>query len=349
MSDSEDANSRRAARPSTPPFRGPAGPASRPPLTPPAPASGKVPGATPGPGGSRTPVAPFAVPPAGSRGRPATPGRDARKPAPTPSENASGTRAVTPPAGETVPEMPTRPRTPTDSEAAAIPSYGSAPPPSIAATLKSISEFTIVEEPAQADAASPSGEGGRYEPPAVSLRAGELPAEAATSDDVRATAPGHDARWVPAPSHDADTGAGPVEGEAAGEEPLYDNPATELDAVLSAPPFEADHLFDPPARSERGGPPATEGAEADANDDVIAAAFGATAPNIQGGMNDHESAGGQPVYIGGDPSTRFVAESLEEIARGIRAGEISLPPVDSSAEPPAVLAAVLAAILAPRR
>ena len=347
MSDSEDANSRRAARPTTPPFRGPGGAGPRPPLTPPAPGAGKLPGSAPGQAGSRTPVAPFAIPPAGSRGRPATPGRDAQR---TPSTPAGGARA-TPATGGAIPEASARPQTPTDAEVAAIPSYGSAPPPSVAATLKSISEFTIVEEPA--DTLPGQGESGAYEPPVLTPRAGDAMA-GSSADDQPATAPRHEGRWVPAPGHELaedassrDSGA-PTDTEGT-EEPLYDNPATELDAVLSAPPFEADHLFDPPAEHAAGGASSSIGGDGGGNDDIIAAAFGAAAPNIKGGPESRESTGHEPVFIGGDPSTRFVAESLEEIARGIRAGEISLPAIDPSADQPAVLAAVLAAILAPRR
>ena len=347
MSDSEDANSRRAARPSTPPFRGPAGPASRPPLTPPGSGAGKLPGPPPGQGGARTPVAPFAVPPAGARGRPATPVKDARSPAPTPTDESR----ATPPAEGGSRETPPRPRTPTDSEAAAIPAYGSAPPPSIAATLKSISEFTIVEEPADSETASAGDD--RYEPPTVTARAADdETAASGNHDDFVATAPGHDALWIPAPVQEpaGDAAADQGESHAAGpDEPLYDNPTTDLDVVLSAPPFEADRLFEQQAQDggDEGSNPGP--GERETNDDVIASAFGAVAPDIDGASEAGESPGREPVYIGGDPSTRFVAESLEEIARGIRAGEIALPPIDPSAEQPAVLAAVLAAILAPRR
>ena len=111
MSDKEDANSRRAARPSTPPFRGPANPAGRSPLTPAAGGSKAVPGQ------------PFA-PPAG--GRPATPAAGSRKRA-TPAAGAAQPPAAAP--------SPT-------------PAYGSPPPASVIATLQSIAEFTIVNETA---------------------------------------------------------------------------------------------------------------------------------------------------------------------------------------------------------
>ena len=352
MPDSEDANSRRAARPSTPPFRGPAGPGARPPLTPPSPGSSKVPGPTSGQPASRTPVAPFVVPPAGARGRPATPSRNAGNPISTPPKGTPGPRAATP-AGEARirPDTSTRPRAVDDSEAAAIPAYGSAPPASVAATLKSISEFTIVEEP-QETAETPAGIT-LYEPPAVTSRSSETPLHSSLSDDYLAAIPGTDALRVPATAPDSAAEApGDRELDSAepkADEPRYDGPAAELDTTLAAPPSEADHLFDSPEYADGVGASHARVREAETNDDVIASAFGATGSEGPHPYDRDESGAGDPVFIGGDPSTRFVAENLEEMARGIRAGEIVLPAIDPSADPPAVLAAVLAAILAPRR
>jgi len=194
--------------------------------------------------------------------------------------------------------------------AAAIPSYGSAPPPSVAATLKSISEFTIVE---------------------ATEETGDLPSAAGTAPYERPI---------------ATPGVGSIPGDTV----LADEPEVEsmTDGRVAEIDSEADRLFDSPdARAVASEPLDT--VEAEANDDVIAAAFGGSTPVVGGSPEVEEQAADEPTFIGGDPSTRFAAESLEEIARGIRAGEIRLPAIDPAAEQSAVLAAVLAAILAPRR
>ncbi len=351
MSDSEDNNSRRAARPSTPPFRGPAGPAARPPLTPPA--SPAAIGPAKGP--QRPPsAAPFALPPAGAKPRPATPAQGARRPAPTPPGPAAA-----PPAARQPAVTPIRPRTPRETEIAAIPAYGSAPPPSVAATLKSISEFTIVEEPAPTEtsaigpsASAPSAEQDQgtagYEAPTITAHAG-TPGAAEAVEEAAA-------------------------GEHGGADPVQ--PGADLDSLVTVPPFEADELFDASPSSEVTLPFLVDASGAEPEADPLPAEASASDPEEPSRLADDgetetvEALFGsprasdpedpdtayepeperqhQPVFIGGDPSTRFVAENLEEIARGIRAGEIVLPRIDPSAGQPAVLAAVLAAILAPR-
>src|SRR5688500_470568 len=104
MSDSDDTNSRRAARPSSPPFRGPAGPGSRPPLTPAPGTTGAAPSGTPGKGSAKQgSPAPLALPPTAGRGRPATPSQGGRRPAATPGPGTQRTVGQTPPAGARVP------------------------------------------------------------------------------------------------------------------------------------------------------------------------------------------------------------------------------------------------------
>lgn len=322
MSDNEDPNARRAGRPSTPPFRGPAGPAGRPPLTPPAGGPGSAPKATPGQGSPKpAPAAPFALPPAGPRSRPATPAQGQRRP------------AVTPASGELPPATSTpraKTATPSESELEAIPAYGSAPPKSVAATLKSISEFTIVEEaaaPAQAEAqpeasvTEPQPESSTtYEAPTVTPRSGEVDTEPAYAPSLADTV-----EWRTTPA--------------------------DLDAMVTVPPFDPDQAA---PREDDGVPtPSTLLALGiGSNDDVIAAAFDASPDSMFAEppvAEPEDSAASEPELIGGSPSSRFAAECLEEIAQGIRAGEISVPAMAPGAEPPAVLAAVLAALLAPRQ
>ena len=338
MSDSDETNSRRAARPSTPPFRGPAGPGPRPPLSPPAGGSGSPGTAGKGPAKPVTPA--LGNPPTGAgRGRPATPVQGARRRGVTPAQGAPGTAGPTPPAGTRVPSMAPR-EGPAADPAAAIPSYGSAAPPSVAATLKSISEFTIVEDVEEGAGSKSAGGKAAYEPPTASARAGSLRGE--DVDSLGGEVSAEEAAWAPGPSDEASDSA-----EAALFDTSADTGASSGDADPTERASEADRLFDTPAL---GSPSALHNrAEAEANDDVIAAAFGGTAPVVEQPAEIDQQTAEAPTFIGGDPSTRFVAESLEEIARGIRAGEIRLPPLDPAAEPAAVLAAVLATILAPRR
>lgn len=313
MSDNEDANARRAARPSTPPFRGPAGPAGRPPLAPHTGSPGSAPKATPSQGSPRPPsAAPFAVPPAGPRNRPSTPPQGQRRPAVTPSPADLPSSATT---------QPTTAGAPTEAELAAIPAYGSAPPKSVAATLKSISEFTIVEEAAEPAAAEPPPEASAtYEAPTVTARTGDVD-----------TGPEY------APSL-ADT----VEWRAT---------PPDLDALVTVPPFDPDQAA--PRQNDGVPTPLTLLAlGAEPNEDVIAAAFDATAGSMFAGptvVDSGESATGESALIGGSPASRLAAECLEEIAQGIRAGEIAVPAIPPGAEPPAILATVLAALLAPRQ
>lgn len=341
MSDNEDPNARRAARPSTPPFRGPAGPAGRPPLAPQAGGQGGTP-AAPKPGAARHGSgAPFALPPAGPR-RPATPAQGSRQPAATPP----GTQ----PAPRPTPARPAS-ATPSEADIAAIPAYGSAPPPSVAATLKSISEFTIVEEPAEAPVAPEQAPSSGYEPPTLTARVGEPD----PTSEAYSAEPGGAAG---APAGDTGTGALATLADAASDAPYAPSLADtvewratppDLDAMVTVPPLEADRAVD--AAAAELTPTTLLAVGMESNDDVIAAAFDAGPTSM---FADPGAAPGAPAaseesgLIGGSPESRYAAECLEEIARAIRAGEVAAPAVHPEADHAAVLAAVLATLLAPR-
>lgn len=324
MSDSEDANSRRPQRPSTPPFRGPASPAGKPPLTPPAGGSRAVPSRTPGVPGSRAvPAQPVMPPPASPGGRPATPSQGARRPAATPARPAA-TPSRTPPSA---------------------PAYGTAPPASVAATLQSIGEFTIVEAPDQGTAADatapdePPRERLAYDAPSMRERRGEdasgnpefedRPADGTDgfdeSADTQVALAGGTEPW---PSNDADS-------EAAVEEGGGPEGAFESVAITSADPEAGDaaHFSSGSwSADEAEGAPFEERSDASPHrpGDVAESGFASAARDV-------------------DTSAGLAAASLEEIARQLRSGEVRVGAIDSMAEAPAILAAVLAAMLAHRR
>lgn len=267
MSDNEDPNSRRPARPSTPPFRGPAGPAGRSPLTPPT-------------GGNKpVPTQPFAPPGAS---RPATPAAGSRRrPTPTP------------------PVSTQRREEPTGASGSA---YGSPPPASVAATLKSISEFTIVNTP---DTAAPPAQ-------AVSsptLDGGLSPHLAVGS--VTEASSQHQGRTSYEP---------PMATEAEFDYGLDDSVSVVDSLGVNQESREG-------SRADASGLSEAEGQQAD-------------------GQQMEVEASRVPMF---DSMEVLAADHLDDIARQLRAGELTVPHIDASAGTPAVLAAVLAALLAPSR
>lgn len=331
MSDNEDQSSRRPARPSTPPFRGPAGPAGgRPPLTPSGAGNRAVPG-------SSKAGQPF-IPPGAAR-RPATPARGG-----APSQPAAPRRPVTPAA-------------PPPNE---TPAYGSPPPPSVAKTLQSIAEFTIVES-AEPDAQSAGAEGQRrdYVAPRVTPGDEESPMSSAAAsmfDAPEAADPsaiedgsqhmptiarfeGGDASEQVDPDLTADSyateSASPrnagqresIADEESGDVSAFADPGIETTA------FDADVQSSGWVEDDGGG----ESAEWS----------GTTVEGSEpaGWESQHAPPLAGPFGSSSQGDAERMAACLEDVARRIREGGLDIPAPGEAAGQPAILAAVLAAML----